>query len=327
MSTGAWDLRHPGLIMKDGKREVREFLGMWPLKPGADLLGLTNTLSREAPFLGGPGKTFSEPTTRERPGVFAQNVQVRERAPGRVWDPVHSQHRFYLPRAEDTGSPPTRFLTAFHDRDQAEPPALSSPFDFYQCPGAFDGGRSAHSVSTPSSQAPKRRARMVEQSSTLFCLNWRESGWTRWIRLAFLEIKASQVQVDTNAMAQRLKVDLQKRLCNFHAMAKKHVESGCLAARDQNSWRSIGTTSKRKSDVHRDWRQADRAAPGNVPGRSHGSSKGLAEAADKAQRADSEDGKPRRRADDRWPPQMQARPRGRSAPAEAKHAGSESGLH
>jgi hypothetical protein len=26
-STGAWDLRHPGLIMKDGEREVHEFTG------------------------------------------------------------------------------------------------------------------------------------------------------------------------------------------------------------------------------------------------------------------------------------------------------------
>jgi hypothetical protein len=62
-SAGAWDLRHPGLIMKDGNGEVHEFMGMWPLKPDADLVKLTNTLSREAPFWGGPGKTFSEATT------------------------------------------------------------------------------------------------------------------------------------------------------------------------------------------------------------------------------------------------------------------------
>ncbi len=27
-SGNAWDLRHPGLIMKDGEREVHEFMGM-----------------------------------------------------------------------------------------------------------------------------------------------------------------------------------------------------------------------------------------------------------------------------------------------------------
>jgi hypothetical protein len=62
-SPGAWDLRHPGLIMKDGEREVHEFTGMWPLKPDADLVGATDALSREPPFWGGPGKTFSEATT------------------------------------------------------------------------------------------------------------------------------------------------------------------------------------------------------------------------------------------------------------------------
>ena len=40
-----WDLRHPGLIMKDGEREVHEFLGMWPLKPDADLVKFTKTLA------------------------------------------------------------------------------------------------------------------------------------------------------------------------------------------------------------------------------------------------------------------------------------------
>ena len=41
----SWDLRHPGLIMKDGEREVHEFTGMWPLKPDADLVKFTNTLA------------------------------------------------------------------------------------------------------------------------------------------------------------------------------------------------------------------------------------------------------------------------------------------
>ena len=40
-SPASWDLRHPGLIMKDGEREVHEFTGMWPLKPDADLVGAT----------------------------------------------------------------------------------------------------------------------------------------------------------------------------------------------------------------------------------------------------------------------------------------------
>ena len=40
-SAASWDLRHPGLIMKDGEREVHEFTGMWPLKPDADLVTFT----------------------------------------------------------------------------------------------------------------------------------------------------------------------------------------------------------------------------------------------------------------------------------------------
>ena len=63
-SAASWDLRHPGCIMRGANgEEIHEFLGMWPLKPDADLVGLANALSREAPFWGGPGKTFSEATT------------------------------------------------------------------------------------------------------------------------------------------------------------------------------------------------------------------------------------------------------------------------
>ena len=63
-TAGAWDLRHPGLIMTGSNgQEVHEFLGMWPLKPDADLVDIENGLSREAPFWGGPGKTFAEATT------------------------------------------------------------------------------------------------------------------------------------------------------------------------------------------------------------------------------------------------------------------------
>jgi hypothetical protein len=63
-SPASWDLRHPGLIVKGANgAEVHEFTGMWPLKPDADLVDMQNTLSREPPFWGGPGKTFSEATT------------------------------------------------------------------------------------------------------------------------------------------------------------------------------------------------------------------------------------------------------------------------
>ena len=63
-SDGSWDLRHPGAIMRGSNgAEIHEFLGMWPLKPDADLVDLQNTVSRGAPFWGGPGKTFSEATT------------------------------------------------------------------------------------------------------------------------------------------------------------------------------------------------------------------------------------------------------------------------
>ena len=38
-SAGAWGLRYPGLVMsKGGKNEVKEFTGMWRLKPDADLV-------------------------------------------------------------------------------------------------------------------------------------------------------------------------------------------------------------------------------------------------------------------------------------------------
>ena len=48
--------------MKDGEREVHEFMGMRPLKPDADLVKLTKTLAfRE--FWNPPQLTFSEATT------------------------------------------------------------------------------------------------------------------------------------------------------------------------------------------------------------------------------------------------------------------------
>ena len=45
------------------RREVHEFMGMWPLKPDADLVGLTKALEPRGPFWDAPGKTFSEATT------------------------------------------------------------------------------------------------------------------------------------------------------------------------------------------------------------------------------------------------------------------------
>ena len=61
---GGWGLRYPGLVMgKGGRNEVKEFIGMWGLQPNADLVAFTDTLSREVPVWGGPGKTFSEATT------------------------------------------------------------------------------------------------------------------------------------------------------------------------------------------------------------------------------------------------------------------------
>jgi hypothetical protein len=58
----SWDLRHPGLIMKDGDREVHEFMGMWPLKPDANLVEFTNTLAFSE-YWDPPTLTFSKATT------------------------------------------------------------------------------------------------------------------------------------------------------------------------------------------------------------------------------------------------------------------------
>jgi hypothetical protein len=46
-----------------GTNYVKEFIGMWRLEPDADLVRFTDTLSREVPVWGGPGRTFSEATT------------------------------------------------------------------------------------------------------------------------------------------------------------------------------------------------------------------------------------------------------------------------
>jgi hypothetical protein len=61
-SGGGFDLRHPGLIMKDGEREVHEFKGMWPLKPDADLELMTKTLAFSE-FWDPPTLSFPTATT------------------------------------------------------------------------------------------------------------------------------------------------------------------------------------------------------------------------------------------------------------------------
>jgi uncharacterized protein (DUF433 family) len=62
-SGSAWGLRHPGLVMGEGGRnEVKEFLGMWPIKPDANIEVLTKKLSP-----GGwdpPELTFATATTK-----------------------------------------------------------------------------------------------------------------------------------------------------------------------------------------------------------------------------------------------------------------------
>jgi len=57
-----WGLRHPGLVIKDGEKEVHEFTGMWPLKPGADLEKFTKKLSTREHWIP-PSMSFSEATT------------------------------------------------------------------------------------------------------------------------------------------------------------------------------------------------------------------------------------------------------------------------
>ncbi len=57
-----YDLRHPGLVMKDGNGEVHEFTGMWPLRPDADLVLFTNGLAYHE-YWTPPGYSFTQATT------------------------------------------------------------------------------------------------------------------------------------------------------------------------------------------------------------------------------------------------------------------------
>ncbi|MBV9172461.1 MAG: hypothetical protein JOZ81_20490, partial [Chloroflexi bacterium] len=62
-SGGTWGLRYPGLVMgnRDGN-EVKEFTGMWRLKPDADLVAFTRALSPGG-WPNPPGESFSHMTT------------------------------------------------------------------------------------------------------------------------------------------------------------------------------------------------------------------------------------------------------------------------
>jgi hypothetical protein len=63
-SAGAWGLRYPGLVMgKGGKNEVKEFTGMWRLKPDADLVAFTKALAPGG-WLNPPGESFARMTTK-----------------------------------------------------------------------------------------------------------------------------------------------------------------------------------------------------------------------------------------------------------------------
>src|SRR5688572_22277605 len=63
-SAGAWGLRYGGLIHgESGKNQVKEFTGMWRLKPDADLVAFTKALAPGG-WLNPPGESFSAMTTR-----------------------------------------------------------------------------------------------------------------------------------------------------------------------------------------------------------------------------------------------------------------------
>ncbi len=62
-SADAWGLRHPGLVMRaGGKNEVKEFTGMWRLKPDVDLVAFTKVLAPGG-WINPPGASFSAMTT------------------------------------------------------------------------------------------------------------------------------------------------------------------------------------------------------------------------------------------------------------------------
>jgi hypothetical protein len=63
-SGGGWGLRYPGYVMRGaGKGEVKEFTGMWRLKPEADLVAFTKALAPGG-WINPPGASFSVQTTK-----------------------------------------------------------------------------------------------------------------------------------------------------------------------------------------------------------------------------------------------------------------------
>lgn len=63
-STASWGLRYPGQVMAaGGKNYVKEFTGMWRLKPDADLVELTRVLAPGG-WVAPPGASFSIQTTK-----------------------------------------------------------------------------------------------------------------------------------------------------------------------------------------------------------------------------------------------------------------------
>ena len=59
-SAEGWGLRYPGFTMGNGGRnEVKEFTGMWALKPDADLVAFTKALAPGG-WINPPGESFSE---------------------------------------------------------------------------------------------------------------------------------------------------------------------------------------------------------------------------------------------------------------------------
>ena len=62
-SGGAWGMRYSGITMQTtGRNTVKEFTGMWPLKPDADLEALQAALVPGGTWAG-PGANFAEATT------------------------------------------------------------------------------------------------------------------------------------------------------------------------------------------------------------------------------------------------------------------------
>jgi hypothetical protein len=63
-SAEGWGLRYPGFAMGNGgKNEVKEFTGMWALKPDADLVAFTKALAPGG-WINPPGESFSENMTK-----------------------------------------------------------------------------------------------------------------------------------------------------------------------------------------------------------------------------------------------------------------------